>query len=371
MLTRHGVPRGGDAKALSSGWLDNAPQGDLFVGSHGRVFDACMKFSKRLQSASKARSNAGIGTASTSPIAKTVRTVGYLSPRSSDVEAELLRALQRGLRETGHAEGKDIAIEYRWAEGRYDRLPILASELVDRQAAVIATTGGPQAARAVLAATSTIPLVFLSGSDPVADGLVKRFDRPDGNATGVHVFTTSLGPKRLQLLRELVPKARTIAFLVNRSSQVAEMQMTQMRDTASSIGQAIMILNASTESEIELAFASLVRRGAGALLMSADTFFQVQRDQLVALAARHAVPAMYEWPEFVRGGGLMSYSAARAESFLQAGIYAGRILNGAKIADLPVVQSTKFELVINLKTAKTLGLDVPLHLQQLADEVIE
>jgi putative ABC transport system substrate-binding protein len=301
----------------------------------------------------------------------TMRTVGYLSPRSSDVEAQVVRAFQQGLRETGHAEGKDITVEYRWAEGRYDRLSTFASELVHRQAAVIATTGGPQAARAVLAATSTIPLVFVTGSDPVADGLVKRFDRPDGNATGVHVFTTSLGPKRLQLLRELVPKARTIAFLVNRSSQVAEMQLTQMRDTASSIGQTIIILNATTESEIDLAFATLVQRGAGALLMSADTFFQVQRGQLIALAARHAVPTMYEWPEFVRAGGLMSYSTVRAETFLQAGVYVGRILNGAKIADLPVVQSTKFELVINLNTAKTLGLDVPLHLQQLADEVVE
>jgi putative tryptophan/tyrosine transport system substrate-binding protein len=222
----------------------------------------------------------------------TMRTLGYLSPRSSEVETELVQAFQQGLRETGYAEGKNITVEYRWAEGRYDRLPALASELVHRQAAVIVTTGGLQPARAVLAATSTIPLVFTSGSDPVAEGLVKRFDRPDGNATGVHAFSTSLGPKRLQLLREVVPNARTIAFLVNPSSQGAEAQMTQMREIAGSIGQAILILNASTESEIDLAFATLVQRGAGALLMSADTFFQVQREQLVALAARHAVPAM-------------------------------------------------------------------------------
>src|SRR5262245_55769701 len=186
-----------------------------------------------------------------------MRTLGYLSSRSSEVETELVRAFQQGLRETGYAEGKNITVEYRWAEGRYDRLPALANELVDRQAAVIVTTGGSQPARAVLAATSTIPLVFTSGSDPVTEGLVKRFDRPDG----VHAFTASLGPKRLQLLRELVPNARTIAFLVNPNSQIAEVQMTQMRDTARSIGQAIMILNASTENEIDLAFATLVQRG--------------------------------------------------------------------------------------------------------------
>jgi len=300
-----------------------------------------------------------------------MRTLGYLSPRSSEVETELVRAFQQGLRETGYAEGKNITVEYRWAEGRYDRLPALANELVGRHAAVIVTTGGGQPARAVLAATSTIPLVFTSGSDPVAEGLVKRFDRPDGNATGVHAFTASLGPKRLQLLREVVPNARTIAFLVNTSSRIAEIQMTQMREVARSTGQAIMVLNASTENEIDLAFATLVQRGAGALLMSADTFFQVQREQLVALAARHAVPAMYEWREFVRAGGLMSYSTMRSEYMLQVGVYVGRILNGAKIADLPVVQSTKFELVINLKTAKALGLRIPPGVMAIADEVIE
>jgi len=316
------------------------------------------------------------GAAATWPLAAhgqqvTMRTLGYLSPRSSEVEIEIVRALQQGLRETGYAEGRNITVQYRWAEGRYDRLPALANELVDRRAAVIVTTGGGQPARAVLAATSTIPLVFASGSDPVAEGLVKRFDRPDSNATGVHAFTASLGPKRLQLLRELVPNARTIAFLVNPSSQIAEVQMTQMRDTAHSIGQAIVILNASNENEIDLAFATLVQSGAGALLMSADTFFQVQREQLVALAARHAVPSMYEWPEFVKAGGLMSYSSMRAEYMLQVGVYVGRILNGAKIADLPVVQSTRFELVINLKTAKALGLTIPPGVMAIADEVIE
>src|SRR5262245_6046456 len=254
----------------------------------------------------------------------TMRTLGYLSPRSSEVETELVRVFQQGLRETGYSEGKNITVEYRWAEGRYDRLPALAKELVDRHAAVIVTTGGGQPARAVLAATSTIPLVFTSGSDPVAEGLVKRFDRPDGNATGVHAFTASLGPKRLQLLREVVPNARMIAFLVNPSSQIAEIQTTEMREIARSLGQAIMIVNASTENEIDLAFATLVQRGAGALLMSADTYFQVQREQLVALAARHAVPAMYEWREFVRAGGLLSYSPMRSENMLHLVVYVGR-----------------------------------------------
>jgi putative tryptophan/tyrosine transport system substrate-binding protein len=213
-------------------------------------------------------------------------------------------------------------------------------------------------ARAAQAVTSTIPIVFQSGSDPVQDGLVKSFNRPGGNTTGVHVFTTSLGPKRLELLRELIPKMSVIAFLVNPTSQIGEMQIAQVQEAARSVGQGMFILNASTESEIDLAFETLVQRGASALLMSADLFFQVLRDRLIALEARHKVPVMYEWPEFVAGGGLISYSAVRAD-WLQTGIYVGRILNGAKPADLPVVQSTRFELVINLKTAKLHGLEIP------------
>jgi putative ABC transport system substrate-binding protein len=222
-----------------------------------------------------------------------------------------------------------------------------------------------------LAATSTTPVVFWSGSDPVEDGLVTRFERPEGNATGFHVFSTSLGPKRLELLRELIPKAHEIAFLVNPTGQAAKMQVTQVEQAARAFGQAIFFLNASTENEIDLAFSSFVQRGAGALLMSADTFFQVRRNQIIALATRHAVPAMYEWPEFVKAGGLISYSTVRAEYAFQAGLYAGRLLKGAKIADLPVVQSSRFELVINLKTAKALGLTVPTTLLVAADEVIE
>jgi putative ABC transport system substrate-binding protein len=301
----------------------------------------------------------------------TVRTIGYISSRAADVENEFLTAFRQGLSETGHVEGRNLVIEYRWAEGRYDRLSALAADLVRRQVSVIATTGGPQPARAALTATSTIPIVFTSGSDPVKDGLVKSLNRPGGNATGSHVFTTSLGPKRLELLRELVPKAGTIGFLVNPSSQIAEVQVKEVVEAARTFGQQAHVLSASTAEEIEQAFVGLVQRGAGALLMSADLFFQVQREQLVALATRHSLPVMYEWPEFVRAGGLISYSTFRTDAFLQSGIYVGRILNGAKPGDLPVVQSTRFELTINLKTAKALGLGVPDKLLALADEVIE
>jgi putative ABC transport system substrate-binding protein len=213
--------------------------------------------------------------------------------------------------------------------------------------------------------------VFTSGTDPVKDGLVKSLNRPGGNATGSHVFTASLGPKRLELLRELLPKTGTVGFLVNPNSQIAEPQVKEILDAARTFGQQVYVVHANKPEELEQVFQRLVQRGAGALLMSADLFFQVQRDQLVALAARHSLPVMYEWPEFVRAGGLISYSTFRIDAFVQSGVYVGRILNGAKPADLPVVQSTRFELTINLKTAKALGLEVPLHLQQLADEIIE
>jgi ABC-type uncharacterized transport system substrate-binding protein len=316
------------------------------------------------------------GTAAVWPLAaraqqEAVRTIGYLSPRAADVEKEFLTAFRQGLSETGHVEGRNLVVEYRWAEGQYDRLSTFAAELVRKQVSVIATTGGPQPARAALAATSTIPIVFTSGSDPVKDGLVKSLNRPGGNATGSHVFTTSLGPKRLELLRELAPKAGTVGFLVNPSSQVAEIQVKEVVEAARALGQQVHVLSASTAEEIEQAFVGLVQRRAGALLMSADLFFQVQRDQIVALAARYSLPVMDEWPEFVRAGGLLSYSTFRADAFLQSGIYVGRILNGARPADLPVVQSTRFELTINLKTAKALDLEIPAKLLGLADEVVE
>jgi putative tryptophan/tyrosine transport system substrate-binding protein len=299
------------------------------------------------------------------------QTIGYLSPRAANVEKEFLTAFRQGLSETGHIEGRNLIIEYRWADGRYERLPTFAAELVRRPVSVIATTGGPQPARAALAATSTIPIVFTSGSDPVKDGLVKSLNRPGGNATGSHVFTTSLGPKRLELLRELVPKADAVGFLVNPRSDIADIQVKELVDAARTFGLQVHVLNATTAEEIEQAFVDVLQRGAGALLMSADLFFQVQREQLVALAVRHSLPVMYEWPEFVRAGGLISYSTFRTDAFVQSGIYVGRILNGAKPADLPVVQSTRFELMINLKTAKSLRLEIPAKLLALADEVIE
>jgi putative tryptophan/tyrosine transport system substrate-binding protein len=296
------------------------------------------------------------------------RTIGWLTAGSRPSGNP--NGFRQGLSETGYFEGKNLTIEYRWADGQYDRLEDLAADLVRSQVAVIVTVGGPQVARAAQAATSTIPIVFRSGSDPMQDGLVKSLNRPGGNTTGFHVFTTSLGPKRLELLRELIPNVGVIAFLVNPTSQISEMQITQVQEAARSVGQRMFILNASTESEIDLAFDTLAQRAARALLMSADLFFQVRRDQLVALEARYKVPVMYEWPEFVAAGGLISYSAVRTD-WLQTGIYVGRILNGAKPADLPVVRSTSFELVINLKTAKLHGLEIPPGLLARADEVIE
>ena len=300
-----------------------------------------------------------------------MRTIGYLDPRSFAISTETLAAFRQGLSETGYVEGKNLTIEYRWAEGQYDRLPALAADLVRRQVAVIATTGGPQPARAARAATTTIPIVFASGSDPVLDGLVKSLNRPGGNVTGVSGFTTSLGPKRLELLRELVPKAAEIAFLVNPRSQIAEIQVKEVQEAARAVGQKLHVLNASTESELDLAFATLVKRGASALLMSADLFFQVQREQLVALATRYAVPTMFEWREFVEAGGLISYSTVRAENSRQWGIYVGRVLNGDKPADLPINRSTKFELILNMKTAKALGIKIPNSILVRADKVIE
>ena len=300
-----------------------------------------------------------------------MRTIGYLSSTSSDVATTSLSAFRRGLSETGFVEGKNLAIEYRWAEGHYDRLQALAADLARRQVAAIVTSGGPQPVRAVRAATQTIPIVFASGSDPIKDGLVNSLNAPSGNMTGVVVFTTSLGPKRLQLLRELIPNLGEIAFLTNPKSQIAAEQVKEIKEAARTLRQKLFVLNASSESEIDQAFLTLVQRKAGALLMSADLFFQVRRDQLVALAARHAVPTMFEWPEFVEAGGLISYSTARGEPSRQMGIYVGRILDGAMPDTLPIVRSTKFEMVINLNAAKALGITIPQTILLRTDRVIE
>jgi len=296
--------------------------------------------------------------------------IGYLNSRSRDTDAPFLAAFHRGLNETGYVEGQNVAIEYRWAEGRYDRLRVLATDLVDRRVTVMAATSTP-AALAAKAVTSAIPIVFTTAADPVAVGLVDSLSRPSGNATGVNIYLSALGAKRLELLRELVPNAAVIGMLVNPDFPDAESQSKDMKEAARTLALQVHVVNANSEGDFNQAFATLIELKADALLISLDSFFLSRREQLVALAARHKIPAIYFVRDFVLAGGLMSYGADIADGYHQAGIYAGRILKGAKPGDLPVVQPTKFDLVINLKTAKALGLEVPWFLQQRADEVIE
>jgi len=297
--------------------------------------------------------------------------IGYLSSRSSATEARLLVALRQGLSESGFGEGRNVAVEYRYAESRFDRLPALVADLLRRQVAAIVTTGSVQGALAAKAATTAIPIVFTTGGDPVKEGLVPNLNRPGGNLTGV---TTSFGEaasKRLGLLRE-ISKAALIGVLVNPNDPVTTNNETSSMGTAArSVGQRIEILPAGTARDIETAFASLVAMGGGALLVAPDPLFVTEANRLIALAARHAIPTLYWRREFAEAGGLMSYGSNLADALRVVGVYAGRILKGEKPGDLPVQQPTKFELVINLKTTKALGLDLPLHLQQFADEVIE
>jgi len=297
--------------------------------------------------------------------------IGFLGSASPAQSAPFVAAFRKGLNETGYVEGKNVAIEFRWAEGQYDRLPALASELVRRQMAVLVATGGPGAALAAKAATSTIPIVFTTGSDPVQFGLVASLGHPGGNATGVTIFTVDLVAKRMELLRELVPKATVIAFISNPNTPYAESEVGKAQEAARSFGQQLHVVRAATAQEIDAAFATLVQLRAGALLIGTDPFFSSRREQFVALAARHAMPAIFDLREFATAGGLLSYGASITEAYRQAGIYTGKILNGAKPADLPVLQPTKLELVINLKTAKTLGLTIPQSLLLRADEVIQ
>jgi putative ABC transport system substrate-binding protein len=299
------------------------------------------------------------------------QTVGYISSRSRQADAHLVAAFRRGLSEIGHVEGQNVAIEFRWAEGDYGRHEALTADLVRRQVDVIVATSAPTAIAAKKVPRGAIPLVFTTGQDPVKDGLVAGFDRPGGDATGIYVFTVELGPKRLEILRELVPGVAVIGFLMNANVASAEFQLKDIQTAAYAIGQQIQIFTASTESEINVAFDTMARSRVGALLLAADPFFQVWRPQLIDLALRHRIPTMYEWAEFVTSGGLASYSTNRAEAYRLAGNYAGRILKGEKPAELPVVLSTRFELMLNLKTAKALGLTVPDKLLALADEVIE
>jgi ABC-type uncharacterized transport system substrate-binding protein len=299
---------------------------------------------------------------------KAMPVIGYLSGTSP---GPYLAMYRQALSEMGYAEGQNLAIEYRWAEGRTDRLPALAADLVDRKVDLIAATGGIECARAAKNATSTIPIVFLIGTDPVADGLVVSLAWPGGNLTGVTILLQALYAKRLELLSELVPQARVIALLVNPSGMNTEGVIRVVQEAARARRLQLQIYKADSEAEIDAAFASLPQHHADALLVSANPFFDTRRDQLLALAARHEVPAMYAWREVATTGGLISYGASLADIYRQLAIYAGKILKGAKPADLPVQQPTKFELVINLNTAKALGLTVPPSILARADEVIE
>jgi putative ABC transport system substrate-binding protein len=299
-----------------------------------------------------------------------IPVLGFLHSGAPKPNVNLAIAFSNGLVEAGYVNGKNVAIEYRWAEGRYDRLPALAAELVSRQVAVI-FGAGPPAANAAKSATTTIPIVFVSGADPVESGLVASLSHPGGNITGIAIFVGQLAAKQFGLLRELVPKAAVVAVLVNPERPLTEAIVRDVRAAAASSGHQIRIVKASDEAGIDNAFAALAELHADALIVGADPFFFGRNDQIVALATRYAVPAFYETREFAANGGLISYGASITDGYRRAGVYAGQVLKGASPADLPVLQPTKFELVINLKTAKSLGITVSPGLLAIADEVIE
>ena len=296
--------------------------------------------------------------------------IGFLGSASATPYAPYVAGFRRGLNETGYVEGKNVAIEFLWADGHYDRLPAMAADLVRRQVAVIFAAAAGGGARAAKAATSTIPIVFSTGGDPVESGLVASLSHPGGNLTGILFFTSELREKRLGLLHALVPKATVVAYVVNPGG-ITESATRKVQETARAFGLQLRLLSAANEQEIDAAFATFGQLRPGALLVDSDTFFNVRREQFVALAARYKVPAIYDIRQYVTAGGLISYGADPAEAWYQAGIYVGKILNGAKPADLPVMQSTKIELVINLKTAKALGITIPQSLLVRADEVIQ
>jgi len=298
--------------------------------------------------------------------------IGFLGAASPAAVQDAVAAFHRGLMEAGYVEGQNVAVEYRWAEGRFERLPRLAAELIERRVAIIVTTGGSAAALAAKARTSTIPIVFSTGGDPVKDGLVPSLSRPGGNVTGASFLTFELEAKRLQLLRELVPNMTVIGFLSFAGSEASVVDSkAAMQAAAEALAVKLVTVEVSPANGIASAFASLAGQKAGALLVAASTFFNTRRDQIVSLAARHGLPAMYQFRDFAEAGGLISYGANNADAYRQVGAYAGRILKGAKPADLPVVLPTRFELVINLRTVKALGLTVPQTLLVAADEVIE
>jgi ABC-type uncharacterized transport system substrate-binding protein len=297
--------------------------------------------------------------------------IGVLGGHTRAQWQPFLTAFHQGLKQVGYIEGENVASEYRWAEGHYDRLPALAADLVHRQVAVIAAIGGVNSALAAKAATSEIPIVFLTGRDPVELGFVESFNRPGGNLTGVSLLNDELVAKRLELLRELVPKAATIAILINPDNRNHPSHARTLEAVARAGGQQVIVIGAAADGDFEPAFAMLVQRRADALVVNADPFFDSRQEQIVGLATRHAVPTIFPWREFVQAGGLASYGTSLLDAHRQTGVYAGRILKGAKPADLPVVQATKFEMLVNLKTANALGLTVPTSILLRADEVIE
>src|SRR5262252_9376608 len=297
--------------------------------------------------------------------------IGFMSARSPEDSVHVVEAFRRGLKEGGFVEGENAAIEFRWARGDYSRLPMLAADLVSRQVAVIVAAGGEPSALAAKRATSTIPIVFGIGGDPVALGLVESFSRPGGNATGVTLLTNLMELKRLGLLRELVPGIPLIGVLLNPKFAPASRQLQQVEEAARNIDQRILVANASTDEELETAFAALTSEHVGALLVTADPYFDTRRERIVGFAARHRLPAIYQFREYAVAGGLLSYGVSVTDAYRQYGVYTARILKGAKPADLPVLQPTKFETVINLKTAKALGVKISDNLLSLADEVIE
>jgi putative ABC transport system substrate-binding protein len=315
------------------------------------------------------------GTAVAWPLAArpqtTMPVIGFLSARSFEDSRDLVTAFGNGLRESGYAEGQNIAIEYRWAEGRYDRLPAMAAELIARSVSVLVAVGGEPSALAAKAATSSIPIVFSIGGDPIKEGLAASYNRPGGNATGINILASSLEAKRLGLLHELVPQAETVGFLVDPNFPPADGQLADARVAARTLGLQIRILRAGNDHEIETAFETIRSQRIVALAVAAGPFFDTRRGKLVRLAARYAVPTAYQFREYALAGGLMSYGVDTLDTYRQVGVYVARILKGAQPAELPVLQPTKFQFVINLKAAKSLSLDVPPGLSARADEVIE
>jgi putative ABC transport system substrate-binding protein len=316
------------------------------------------------------------GAAVASPLAAgaqqpSMPVVGFISSRSPDESASAVVAFRQGLAEEGYVEGQNVEITFRWAEGHYDRLPMMAADLARRQVTAILATGGNPPVLAVKAATATTPIVFIIGSDPVEVGFVASLNRPGGNITGVSLFTSVLVAKRLELLRELVPAATIIAFLVNPDNSNAQPDTAVMQAAAARLGQKLIVLSARTDQDIDLAFASLGQQQSTALVVNTDAFFLTRRNQLASLEARYAIPTIHDLREYTAAGGLVSYGTNLADAYRQGGTYVGRILKGEKPHSLPVVQPTKFDLVINLKTAKALGFEIPLTLLARADEVIE